>query len=165
MRPEEFPELTQAARAARDAALDAIQSTTATISLSDLRRAFAAFLREAMKQATDNSCILYVNRLRAIADNLHNPPPLPPTLAQAREADLDTPEGREVVRAFLATLGAERDAAQEAVQRLVRWSLEAYDSEVIRGVYLWATRDGMVGPLPPLPEWLARGGERGLGEP
>jgi hypothetical protein len=47
-------------------------------------------------------------------------------------------------------------AAREAVRRLVRWNLEAYDSEVTRGVYLWATLNGMAGPLPPLPEWLAK---------
>jgi len=46
--------------------------------------------------------------------------------------------------------------AREAVRRLVRWNLEAYDSEVTRGVYLWATLNGMAGPLPPLPEWLAK---------
>jgi hypothetical protein len=47
----------------------------------------------------------FESRLCAIADSLHNPPPTPPTLAQAREADLDTPAGRDVVRHFLATLG------------------------------------------------------------
>ena len=46
--------------------------------------------------------------------------------------------------------------AREAVRRLVRWNLEAYDSEVVRGVYLWATLNGMAGPLPPLPERLAK---------
>ena len=44
--------------------------------------------------------------------------------------------------------------AREAVRRLVRWNLEAYDSEVVRGVYIWATLTGMAGPLPPLPEWV-----------
>lgn len=44
--------------------------------------------------------------------------------------------------------------AREAVRRLVRWNLEAYDSEVVRGVYLWFTLNGMAGPLPPLSEWL-----------
>jgi hypothetical protein len=38
----------------------------------------------------------------------------------------------------------------------VRWNLDTYDSEVTRGVYLWATLNGMAGPLPPLPEWLAK---------
>jgi hypothetical protein len=56
-----------------------------------------------MKQATDHDQHLW-DELQAIASNLHSPPP-PPTLTQAREADLDTPEGRDVVRAFLATLG------------------------------------------------------------
>jgi len=36
--------------------------------------------------------------------NIHNTPP-PPTLAEAREADLDTAEGKATVTAFLATLG------------------------------------------------------------
>jgi hypothetical protein len=46
------------------------------------------------------------DRLEDIADNLHNPPPTPPTLAQAREAarQLAGPSA-EVVHAFLATLG------------------------------------------------------------
>jgi hypothetical protein len=39
------------------------------------------------------------------ADNLYSAPPPPPTLAQARAADLDTPAGKAVVHAFLATLG------------------------------------------------------------
>jgi hypothetical protein len=55
----------------------------------------------------------------------------------------------EQLRSDLAT-------AREAVRRLVRWNLEAYDSEVVRGVYLWATLNAMTGPLPSLPEWLAR---------
>jgi hypothetical protein len=102
----EFPRLTQEARAAHDAALTAIQSTTATISHNDFRRALRAFLCEAMNQA----CEAYVfnaqiARLEAIADNLHNPPLPPPTLAQARTADLETQEGIETVRAFLAALG------------------------------------------------------------
>lgn len=46
--------------------------------------------------------------------------------------------------------------AREAVRRLVRWNLEAYDSEVVRGVYLWAAANHMTGPLLPLPEWLAK---------
>jgi hypothetical protein len=53
-------------------------------------------------------------------------------------------------------LRAERDAAREAVRRLVRWSLIGCDTQITRDVYFWATRDGMTGPLPPLPEWLAR---------
>jgi hypothetical protein len=59
-------------------------------------------------------------------------------------------------------LRAERDAAQEAVRRLMRWILEAYDSEVTRDVYHCATRDRMAGPLPPLPEWLVRQAGEGL---
>jgi hypothetical protein len=62
------------------------------------RRCLAAFLRKAMEQARQ------WEHLEAIADNLHSPPP-PPTLAQARAADLDTQDGKDVVRDFLATLG------------------------------------------------------------
>jgi hypothetical protein len=46
--------------------------------------------------------------------------------------------------------------AREAVRRLVRWNLQGHDSQVVEGVYLWATLDGMAGPLPPLPERLAK---------
>ena len=46
--------------------------------------------------------------------------------------------------------------AREAVRRLVRWNLEAYDSEVVRGVYLWFTLNGMAGPLPPLPKRVVK---------
>jgi hypothetical protein len=38
----------------------------------------------------------------------------------------------------------------------VRWNLQGHDSQVVEGVYLWATLDGMAGPLPPLPERLAK---------
>jgi len=55
----------------------------------------------------------------------------------------------EYLRGDLAT-------AREAVRRLVRWNLAAYDSEVTWGVYLWATANHMAGPLPPLPEWVAK---------
>jgi hypothetical protein len=99
----EFPMLTPEARAAHDAAINAIQNGEATISCADLRRALAAFQREAMEQATDHDLGLW-DELKAIADNLHSPPPPPPTLAQAREADMNTPAGRDVVRDFLATL-------------------------------------------------------------
>ena len=107
---EEFPELTPEARAALDAALNAITSTTITISLKDLRRALAALLREALKQAGLGPILAFspnsiTAKLFAIPDNLHSPPPPPPTLAEAREADLDTPEGKAAVRVFLASLG------------------------------------------------------------
>ena len=46
--------------------------------------------------------------------------------------------------------------ARESVRRLVRYNLESYDSATVRGVYLWATFNGMAGPLPPLPEHLAK---------
>ena len=100
---EEFPELTPEARAVYHAALNAIQKSKATISSSDLCRALAACLREAMKQA-DKGPFAWLE-LEAIANNLHNPPPPPPTLAEARAADLSTPEGQATARAFLATLG------------------------------------------------------------
>lgn len=104
----EFPKLTPQARTALDAALNAITSTAITISLGDLRRALAASLREAMEQADPLG--IPSPTLEAIANNLHNlsrpslPPP-PPTLAEARTADLDTPAGKSTVTAFLATLG------------------------------------------------------------
>jgi hypothetical protein len=47
------------------------------------------------------------------------------------------------------------EAQREAVRRMVRWSYEGYDIGVVQGIWLWATRDGMAGPLPPLPKWLA----------
>jgi hypothetical protein len=55
----------------------------------------------------------------------------------------------ERLRSDLAT-------AREAVRRLVRWNLQGHDSQVVEGVYLWATLDGMAGPLPPLPERLVK---------
>jgi hypothetical protein len=65
-----------------------------------------------MKQAGVSSALTWtensiIHKLFAIANNLYNPPPTPPTLAEARAADLDTPEGRDTVTAFLATLGEE----------------------------------------------------------
>jgi len=51
-------------------------------------------------------------------------------------------------------LRGELATAREALQRLVRYS--PYDGEVVRGVYLWATDNGMTGPLPPLPDRIAK---------
>ncbi len=105
---EEFPELTQEAKAAWDAACIAGNVSPSTYGLHSTRRFFAAFLREAMKQADKDYGKLPWDRLEAIADNLYSPlppPPPPPTLAQAREADLDTAAGKDVVRDFLAALG------------------------------------------------------------
>ena len=82
-------------------------------------------------------------RNKALSDALHN------LRVMAERKAREAKRGAEELR-------AERDAAREAVRRLVRWNLEAYDSAIIRGVYLWATRDGMAGPLPPLPAWLVR---------
>jgi hypothetical protein len=69
-----------------------------------------------------------------------------------RELRAELAEARQEVEYLRRDL----DTAREAVRRLVRWNLEAYDSEVTRGVYLWATLNGMAGPLLPLPEWLAK---------
>ena len=102
---EEFPDLTLKARAAYYAAIDAIRNGEATISIRDFRRALAAFQREAIRQARRPDRHLVWGDLEAIAANLHNPLPPPPTLAQAREADLSTPEGQTTVNAFLASLG------------------------------------------------------------
>jgi len=104
----EFPHEMPEARAAFDAAILTFTSLDdIPFSPSDFRRALAAFLREALVQSEmplTERCSdgLQICKLFAIADNLHSPPP---TLAEAREADLDTPEGRDVVRGFLATLG------------------------------------------------------------
>ena len=100
---QEFPDLRPEAQAAHDAAVSAIQNGRATISPNDFRRALAACLREAMKQADKRGHAWL--ELEAIANHLHNPPPHPPTLAEAREADLSTPEGQTTVNAFLALLG------------------------------------------------------------
>jgi len=100
---QEFPIMTPGARAAHDAAINAIQNGKATISCGDLRRALAASLREAMKQATDPDIGLW-DELQEIACNLHSPPP--PTLAEAREAARQLAGAdAEIVHAFLATLG------------------------------------------------------------
>ena len=102
---EEFPTMTPAAQAAHDAAVNAIRNGGATISPNDFRRALAACLRRAMNQYRLGYGTPLWNNLEAIAASLHTPPPLPPTLAEAREADLSTPEGRATVSDFLATLG------------------------------------------------------------
>ena len=102
---EEFPTMTPEARAAHDAAVNAIQSMNTTISTYDFRRALSAFQWEAMKQAMNGDGFVLVN-LAHIAANLHSPPSPPPTLADAREAarQLAGPSA-EIVHAFLATLG------------------------------------------------------------
>ena len=98
---EEFPYLTNEAIAAyRTAFPNAVDPFVD----HDNRRYLSAFLREAMKQATEGNCS-FLLELKDIANNLHSPPPPPPTLAQARGADLNTPEGKATVSAFLATLG------------------------------------------------------------
>ena len=108
MSHQEFPELTsetlQALRTAYIAAFPWHDGYKEDWTESN-RKGQAAFLREVIEQATKNHRIVNCKKLLAIADNLHSPPPPPPTLAQARAADLDTPAGRDVVHAFLATLG------------------------------------------------------------
>lgn len=108
-RHEEFPEL----RPEIEAAMRAAAGPTAAIIVtfgSRERRRYAAFLREAMRQAsTFNGHTMDLEgawvRLMVFASNLHSPPPPPPTLAQVLKANLDTPKGKAVFRAFLATLG------------------------------------------------------------
>ena len=112
-RHEEFPPMTPEARAAFDRGYEANGLFVSTPGKGDRVR-FAAFLREAMKQA-NGAWLMGQNtskweELEAIANNLHSPPPPPPTLAQAREAARQLGGANaEVVHAFLATLGeAER---------------------------------------------------------
>jgi hypothetical protein len=108
---QEFPELTPEALAAFEAAYKAYppgRDARKEGWVEHNRKGLAAFLREAINQAQRSAIGNYAiisALLRGIADNLHSPPPPPPTLAQAQAADLDTPEGRDVVHAFLATLG------------------------------------------------------------
>ncbi len=103
----EFPNLTSEAMASFDAAIKVLGRTNATASRNALCRAFAAFLREAMKQAYDHcGHDAMIEGLEAIANSLHNPPPPPPTLAKAREAARQLAgENAAIVHAFLATLG------------------------------------------------------------
>jgi len=107
-RHEEFPDL----RPEIEAAMRAAAGPTAAIIVtfgSRERRRYAAFLREAMRQAsTFNGHTMDLEgawvRLMVFASNLHSPPPPTPTLAEARGADLETPEGRDVVCELLASL-------------------------------------------------------------
>jgi hypothetical protein len=68
-----------------------------------------------------------------------------PTHGQQPPNAWGCPECVRQLRGELAT-------AREALRRLVRYS--PYDGEVVRGVYLWATDNGMTGPLPPLPDHM-----------
>jgi hypothetical protein len=104
---EEFPELTANALAAYVAGCTAAPFEICVHTFH--RRAFAAFLLEAMKQAR-HACLMRGvdtwEELERIADNLYSPPPPPPTLAQAREAARQLGgENAAIVHAFLATLG------------------------------------------------------------
>jgi hypothetical protein len=89
---EEFPMLTPEAQAVFEAALEAI-TRDVTISLKDLCRALAASQRKAMKQPRTVYGDKLWDELNAIADNLHSPPPTPPTLAEAREARVGNWQG------------------------------------------------------------------------
>jgi hypothetical protein len=103
----EYPELSAEARSAVEAGLCAIGLLKESVYWT-VRKEMAAFLREAMKQASyrphDRGLSTW-QALAAIADNLHSPPPPPPTLAEAREAarQLAGPSA-EVVHAFLFSL-------------------------------------------------------------
>jgi hypothetical protein len=101
---EEFPEMTQQAQAAYRAGCRAVPFSPTLITNID-RRYLAAFLREAMEQARYRFDSSLWQELQAIANNLHSPPQPPPTLAEARKADMDTPAGKATVTAFLASLG------------------------------------------------------------
>lgn len=70
-----------------------------------------------------------------------------PTHGQQPPNAWGCPECVRELRGELAT-------AREALRRLVRYS--PYEGEVVRGVYLWATDNGMTGPLPPLPDHIKR---------
>jgi len=82
---------------------------TLTIASED-RRFLSGFLRALIEQTSaelSKSPLLY-NKLMFLAGNLHSPPPLPPTLAKAKEAALHlVGPSAEVVHAFLATLEVE----------------------------------------------------------
>ena len=101
----EFPELTPDAKAALDRGSEA--SRLFASYSSERSRAFCqAFLREAMSRAQAVSVGGSAwQELAAIADNLRSPLPPPPTLAEARAANLHTAEGKATVSAFLETLG------------------------------------------------------------
>lgn len=107
MQHVEYPELSAEAKSAVEVGLWAVGFPKDTCYLHD-RKQMAAFLREAMKQASyrphDRGLSTW-QALAAIADNLHSPPPPPPTLAEAREAarQLAGPSA-EVVHAFLFSL-------------------------------------------------------------
>jgi hypothetical protein len=103
----EFPELTPEARAAfvRGYEANGLYIYCISTPAKADRARFAAFLVEAMSRAqTAGVGGSAWQELAAIAANLHSLPPPPPTLAEARAADLDTPAGRDVIRGFLATL-------------------------------------------------------------
>jgi len=71
-----------------------------------------------------------------------------PTHGQQPPNAWGCPECVRELRRQLAT-------AREALRRLVRWELEGFDRETVKSVYNWHTR-GMTGPLPPLPDHIAK---------
>jgi hypothetical protein len=143
---KEFPELTPEARAAFLAGCAAAQFPAGWISRPD-RRYLAAFLNEAMKRAREahnhSAVCLWDALIRRLEEENRR------LSQELGDSAVELRQEAEYLRGDLAT-------AREAVRRLVRWNLAAYDSEVTWGVYLWATANHMAGPLPPLPERLAK---------
>jgi hypothetical protein len=87
-RHEEFPKLTNEANAAYLAAFPDISDP---LPVPVNRRCFAAFLREAIRQARkyyDHSSYLSLSELlEAIASNLHSPPPVLPAIPTKKQMD------------------------------------------------------------------------------
>ena len=88
----------------------------------------------------------------AQARRLHNCP----THGQQSPNAWGCPECVRELRREAEYLRNDLATAREAVLRLVNWNLEGYDTAITRGVHLWARRNGMAGPLPPLPDWLVK---------
>ena len=101
----EHPDLSPESLAAIKAASLANGFEDPNVSFAN-RRKLAAFLREAMAQASTPAWAA----LAGIADNLHSPPPPPPTLAEAREA------ARQLAGPSAAVVHAYLDTLQEAEQ-------------------------------------------------
>jgi hypothetical protein len=99
----EYPELSEGAKSALQAALAAVGFPKDTPYLHD-RKLMAAFLRAVLKIAAGSPDRAWPTMV-ALADNLHSPPPPPPTLAEARGAarQLAGPSA-EVVHRFLFSL-------------------------------------------------------------
>ncbi len=72
-----------------------------------------------------------------------------------RPSGASSHELRTMAEQEAKALREELAKAREALRRLVRWELEGFDRETVKGVYNWHTR-GMTGPLPPLPDHIAK---------